>query len=454
MIVYSLFYKEMKIKTTKYKNSQSNKKDNRLTIGIVIELPDKRQLNTSAIVQLHPFDFFAGKSPDIAFSLLYLSSIVYAIDRSVDRSIYSVDGWSREFDVDIALPGFEAFHSIEDRINSMLSFLTGDYWNCHFLADAVVGYLHYKPVKYLDGITQVNLFSGGMDSLIGAIDYMSAHVDGKLFLASHYDGDMSGPKSDQEKVRKSFESKYRGRYCYLNAVRIGSAESKELSCRSRSLMFLSIAVVVVSYAKCCVVVPENGSVSLNFPLSPSRRASCSTRTTHPVFLKMFCEIIASLGLSVNIINPYEKKTKGDMVRECADKSYLLEVLSKSNSCGKRSKRMFQYDNRNASHCGRCMPCMYRRAALVGECDSTTYGNKLITIFNKSGGDVSSDVYAMLNFLKKDLAKDQIRRELRIAGMGGFPDLDDYVDLVERTRDELKSMIVADNNMTILRYMGW
>jgi hypothetical protein len=98
--------------------------------------------------------------------------------------------------------------------------------------------------------------------------------------------------------------------------------------------------------------------------------------------------------------------------------------------------------------------MYRRAALVGECDSTTYGNKLITIFNKSGGDVSSDVYAMLNFLKKDLAKDQIRRELRIAGMGGFPDLDDYVDLVERTRDELKSMIVADNNMTILRYMGW
>ena len=61
---------------------------------------------------------------------------------------------------------------------------------------------------------------------------------------------------------------------------------------------------------------------------------------------------------------------------------------------------------------------------------------------------------MLNFLKKDLAKEQIRRELRVAGMGGFPDLDEYIALVERTRAELKSMIIADNNRMILNYMGW
>lgn len=39
-------------------------------------------------------------------------------------------------------------------------------------------------------------------------------------------------------------------------------------------------------------------------------------------------------------------------------------------------------------------------------------------------------------------------------MTGFDDLDEYVDLVVRTRAELAAMIHADNNRTILRYMGW
>ena len=42
----------------------------------------------------------------------------------------------------------------------------------------------------------------------------------------------------------------------------------------------------------------------------------------------------------------------------------------------------------------------------------------------------------------------------IGGMGGFDDLDDYVDLVVRTRSELSAMIIEDNNPTILRYMNW
>ena len=444
----------MKIKTTIYNTSRPNKKSNQLEIGIVIELPTASQLNTSAIVQLCPLDYLADKSPAEAFGLLYLSAIVYAIDRSIDRNVYSIDGWSRVFDVDISLPGYGAFRPVEGEINAMLSFLTGDYWNCHFVGDATVRYLKCKPSTYLDGITQVNLFSGGMDSLIGAIDYMTTHPDGKLFMASHYDGGMPGPKSDQERLKKHFRTRYCGHYCDIGAIRIESKVSKELSCRSRSLMFLSIAIVVASYANCGVVVPENGSVSLNYPLSSSRRASCSTRTTHPVFLKMFRDVIAALGLTVDVINPYEKKTKGEMVKECKDKKNLLDLVALSNSCGKRSKHQYYYDNSRASHCGRCMPCIYRKAALVGEHDPTTYGNKLITLFKKKLGGVAADIYAMLNFLKKDLAKEQIRRELRVAGMGGFPDLDEYVALVERTRAELKSMIIADNNRMILNYMGW
>ena len=447
----------MKIKVTRYTSPQE-KRSNRLTIDIGIELPDGGCLNTSAKMQLYPLNFFSAKSVCVAFGMLYLSAIVYAIDRSVNRAAYSIDGWSREFDVDVVLPGYERFHAIEESINEMLSFLTGDYWTCHFVGDVTVRYLNYAPSTYLDGISQVNLFSGGMDSLIGAIDYMASHPQGKLFLASHYDSYMPGPLSDQQRLIKLLLTKYTRKFCPLpgrkTAVNIDPGLSAELSCRSRSLMFLSIALVVASYADCEIVVPENGSVSLNYPLSKSRRASCSTRTTHPLFLKTFRDIIAKLGLKVGVINPYEKMTKGEMVQACADKDYLMSIVAMSNSCGKRSKHQYNYDYRNASHCGRCMPCMYRKAALIGEHDATSYGNKLVTLFGKKGRGVSQDVFAMLDFLKRDISTEEIRRELRVAGMSGFPDLDDYVNLVARTRSELKAMVIAESSRILLNYMGW
>ena len=447
----------MKIRAARYM-SRLNNRFNQLTIDIGIELPNGGSLNTSAKVQLYPLSFLVGRSPDEAFGMLYLSSIVYAIDRSVDRAAYSIDGWSRVFDVDVMLPGYERFHAIEESINAMLSFLTGDYWTVHFVESASVQYLAYIPSTYFDDITQVSLFSGGLDSLIGAIDYLHRHPQGKLFLASHYDSFMPGPLSDQDRLTQLLKAKYGHRFCRLPAknpaVNIEPGLSAELSCRSRSFMFLAIALVVASYAGCDIVVPENGSVSLNYPLSRSRRASCSTRTTHPLFLRMFRDIIAKLGLRQGVINPYEKMTKGEMVRSCADKNYLLRIVASSNSCGKRSKHQYNYDDRKASHCGRCMPCMYRKAALIGENDTTSYGNRLVTLFNKGRVGVSQDVFAMLDFLKRDILPEEIRRELRIAGMSSFSDLNDYVNLVVRTRDELKAMVVAESNRVMLDYMGW
>lgn len=444
----------MKIKVETYRTCRKNKYDTRLTIPIAIDDTKGNVFNTTAVVQMNPIAYFWGKVPSVTYSLLYLSAIVYAIDRGVERHRYSIDGWSRELEVEICLPEFEQFHPIEEQINEMLSFLTGDYWTCHFVGTAQVTYGKYENTDRYEGITQVNLFSGGMDSLIGAVDYMTEHPDGKLFLASHYDSRMPGPLSDQRTLKRCFSRKYPGLYCSMDAVSITPGKSIELSCRSRSLMFLSIALVVANYADCMIVVPENGSVSLNYPLSVSRRASCSTRTTHPVFLKQYRGVLRSLGLATEVVNPYEKMTKGEMVQHCADKDYLLSIVGNSNSCGKRNKHQHMFDNNYATHCGHCMPCMYRKASMIGEQDLTTYGNRFVTLFRKRGDKVAEDFFAMLNFLKTDITRDNIKSELRIAGMGSFDDLDEYVDLVVRTRAELSAMIRADNNSPVLRYMGW
>lgn len=444
----------MKISVSTYKTEKFSKRDYRLTIGLNIDTFKSGIIDTSAVIQLFPIAYFHGKIAEEAYGLLFLSAIAYAIDRSVDRHIYSIDGWSRELDVDIVIPAHEHFIERQDEINRMLSFLTGDYWNCKFISSANVKYPKFKTHADYDNIKQVNLFSGGLDSLIGAIDYLATNSDEYLYLSSQYDRFMGGPKNDQKKVGQVLIDKYKNSIKYRDSVLIAPKLSVEMSCRSRSFMFFALATIVATYANCDVVVPENGSVSLNYPLSPSRRASCSTRTTHPLFIMRYQNLINALGLNIRIYNPYELQTKGEMVRQCADKDFLLQVIAQSNSCGKRNMHQQMYDNRNATHCAHCMPCMYRKAALVGELDPTSYGNRLETIFKMRKFAVSNDFFAMLDFLKSDLSQENIKKELYIAGMSGFSNINQYVDLVIRTRKELKNMLRAENSQLINQYMGW
>lgn len=443
----------MKIKTTTYTLRNYSKKDIRLNIGLSLK-NDSEEFNSSVDIQLYPIAYFHGRIPEEAFSLMLLSAIVYSIDRSVNRHNYSIDGWTREFDVDISLPAYSKFQQFKTNIEQMLSFLTGDYWNFNFVEDVVIKYPHFKPNTYYDNITQVNLFSGGLDSLIGAIDYVANNSNGKLYLSSHYDSYMTGPKTDQTRVRKELIKEYTSTIVYREGVCITPGVSEETSCRSRSFVFIALANIVASYANCDVVIPENGSVSLNFPLSPSRRAACSTRTTHPIFLYQLQTLLFKLGLSTKVYNPYEFKTKGEMVMDCANMELLCKILPLSNSCGKRNMHQHMYDDSQATHCAHCMPCMYRKAATIGITDSTSYGNKLQTIFLKKSDAVSNDFYAMLDFLKRDFTRDEIKRELHVAGMAGFRDLDSYVDLVIRTRVELSNMLRNENSILINKYMGW
>ena len=220
-------------------------------------------------------------------------------------------------------------------------------------------------------------------------------------------------------------------------------------------MFLAIAILVAAYKSNKVVIPENGPVSLNFPLSPSRRAACSTRTTHPIFIQMMRDLLSCWEIPVEINNPYEFKTKGEMVRECRNLNYLLRIVSLSNSCGKRGEHQLMIDNPYATHCGRCMPCMYRKAALVGYDDPTSYGFTMQTLFQQPRNHkINNDFYAMLNYLRTDLSDEKISKELEIMGLRkGNLHFSDYVDLVKRTRVELKNLLRNEATDDILTYAG-
>lgn len=112
----------------------------------------------------------------------------------------------------------------------------------------------------------------------------------------------------------------------------------ESTFRSRSLLFFAAGIYIANKIspQCQLIVPENGTISINIPLDSGRRSSCSTRTTHPTFIKRIQEALYTIGISNSIYNPYRLKSKADMVLECCQdtskKAILKSLVDLSCSC--------------------------------------------------------------------------------------------------------------------------
>lgn len=158
-----------------------------------------------------------------------------------------------------------------------------------------------------------------------------------------------------------------------------------------------------------------------------------------------------LSIPTDIRNPYEFQTKGEMVNACKDQTNLSQLVALSNSCGKRGHRA-HWTIPGASHCGVCMPCIYRRASLLKIGDGTTYGNtinSLAPFLSKK----SQDVGACLDYLNNPITKEEIKQELIVNGVKNLSKLNQYVDVVWRTRLELKQWVKKEGNSTIKSKAG-
>lgn len=392
-----------------------------------------------------------------AVDFLLLSFCIYGVDRLVPRRRYSVDGWSRELEVHIPVVKLQKWNQVKDKISALLSFLTGDYWQITFYKNTMDLFPKTEGLEkqYEQDFSQVNLFSGGLDSLIGAIDLMESQKKPALFI-SHYDPNMHGPKKDQNELAPEMVKKYGNRFVYIPSVKVFLRKDHregETTSRSRSIVFIGLANLFADALGINICVPENGTVSVNYPLSPSRRGACSTRTTHPTFIGMLSDVFNQIGLSPKIFNPYSFKTKGQMVKDCKNIPFLEQLLNKSNSCGKRGHRAHWDKPRivNANHCGICMPCIYRRSALKGQQDNTPYGNDINNlVFTTKKGQ---DVCALLEFIKSNVSNKGIKFELISNGLKDIDHLTDYVDLVVRSRKELVDWVKKSGNIAVKRKAG-
>ncbi|MCQ1779417.1 hypothetical protein NOJ05_19600 [Neorhizobium galegae] len=300
---------------------------------------------------------WAGRSPStMAWDFTALALGVVGADRLVNRAAISPDGWTREIELTVGVSDPHRWHALSEKIAAMLSFLTGDFWKLTF----VEGGYHPAPPKKNAGArpeTCVALLSGGLDSLIGAIDMETRGKDVPVYVSNRVRGDVA--KQEKFAARTGAAQ----RLLSLNADPRTSGVAAEISQRPRSIVFIAFGVLAATLLDKYVMgetvdlhTPENGFISLNVPLTTMRRGSLSTRTTHPKFIEMVQDLFNELGLNVRLSNKYQFKTKGMMMVDCEEQDLLSELAPGSMSCGRAG--------RSYTHCGRCLPCMVRRGAFL------------------------------------------------------------------------------------------
>lgn len=392
---------------------------------------------------------------------LFMASVFYATDKFIGRKS-TEDRWTR--DIKLRMPVYELmkWQSMKEDLDKCMSFLTGDIWNIEF-------YLNtsplYKPIERRRPPRRVQphvqgdivcLFSGGLDSLVGALDWLESNPEKNILLVGHYDGQVSGPKADQSNLFGHLKPQYTNRIDSLQ-IRAGQNPSgKETTFRSRSILFLAIGIYAAASIgeETPLMIPENGTIALNVPLTPSRRGTCSTRTAHPNYLRMLGHVLQSVGISNPIINPLGMKTKGEAVSQCKNQQILRNAIPDSVSCGKSGHKS-SWIRRDAKGCGRCVPCIFRRASLhVVNADTESYGidicsDELDLNTNKTS---TNDFRAVLAFVGHNYSEEEIKRILLSSGLS-IDEVDEYSDLVVRAMGEVKKLISDKGTTNIKRLIG-
>lgn len=305
---------------------------------------------------------------EIGVDVLVLAAHVHAADTRISRSRESQDGWTREIRLIVPVSDPDRWSTLTTILVRMLNFLTGDRWSLEFRA---------RPRRYARVATvpprlvavpfdSVALFSGGLDSLIGAIDSLEAGLS-PLLISHAGEGATSNAQSV---IFDALREHYQGRL--LDRLRVWMAfpnglvrgSRGENTTRGRSFLFFALGVFAGSGFDTGfnLRVPENGLIAVNVPLDPLRLGALSTRTTHPFYLARWNDALRGLGLNGRIENPYWDRTKGEMVAACANGTLLRRLAPASVSCSSPTKGRWQ--GFGTQHCGYCLPCLIRRAALM------------------------------------------------------------------------------------------
>ena len=307
--------------------------------------------------------------PDRYLDLLEIAAYVFAADRLTPRgpkTAVEYQSWSRSLHFVVKVRDYEFWRQprVGEALGAVLRFATGDK-DYRFTFQAG----HTTPPTSLfdreqfsleqDGELSILLFSGGLDSLAGAVQRLeqtSEHV----CLVSHLS--QVGTIRTQRGLASALQRDYRGRVSpYQFKTHLQGIRSKEETQRSRPFLYGSIAfALATAFGRDRFYICENGVTSLNFARRDDLINARASRTTHPQTIGLLAYLFSIITEKpFTLETPFLWHTKSDVVEYLKD-SGRGRLIPSSVSCSHTYN-----SGPNATHCGECFQCLDRRIGVYG-----------------------------------------------------------------------------------------
>jgi 7-cyano-7-deazaguanine synthase in queuosine biosynthesis len=354
-----------------------------------------------------------------ARDLVDLAATVYIADESEARP----DEWSRSFECVIPVQDPAVWSGAAETLRQTLRKLSGDSFAFDWPARSALPRQRRHRMRLPKGFDTICLFSGGIDSLMGSHQLLKAGR--KVILVGHQSEPetCSAQRVLAMELRKLFPGQVTLVQCRAARTRRENPRNPlpdkcEETHRPRSFLFLSLAAAVASATGITeIVMPENGLIALNPPLQASRLGTLSTRTAHPVFVCGFADWLGELGVFAGTLrNPFLYESKTDMLAKLDPA--LVPLLLRSVSCSRPSR----FKDKGVRHCGYCVPCLYRRAAMMetGLDRPKEYAFDAFKMFPRLSNRKQADLHGLVAFAKRIVAGSEAEREMMVLGHGYFP----------------------------------
>lgn len=327
--------------------------------------------------------------PSIAWDMLEIGMYVYSADQTVKRGGDAGRGdgkdWYRNFvfEIPVRNPGLWARPAVKDALAETLGFLSDDHYEFTFreLTREIPhdSYFDFDEGQPWFDADEVLLFSGGLDSLAGAIEEV-VNLKKKVVLVGHRP--VAKISKRQRDLLKHLTDRVRAHGRFLHVPVWGNKDkglTRDTNQRTRSFLYTMLGATVAFMHKIDRIrFYENGIVSINLPFSAQLVGALASRSTHPKVLHCLSKLLTNLlGREITVENPFLWKTKSDIV-EIINKAGLVELIQISNSCA--SVRTTDILN---THCGVCSQCIER---------------KLATLYNKISDNDPAEMYKTELFL--------------------------------------------------------
>ncbi len=322
-------------------------------------------------LEISPFASLAGRQLNSSeIDWLRFALMVYAADRLSPRKLRGAndyDHWSRSIRLAVSVSSPATWLARKDDLKETLDFLTGDSWHLEFCQRSYcLTEEQQRHSPFLSGTEGPTLlFSGGLDSLSGAVDLFQRQ-NAEVLLVSGYTHNRL--KADQEllvaAMRRDLSCLAGHLTCEFGFTSENEKkkQERESTQRTRGWMHVALGILGASIRSGGVLhLYENGIGAFNLSTEISQIPGQNSRSVHPLFLSRVAAIAGNiLEKEIVIIQPAVFETKGELLQRVFKSEKEQNLIEQSLSC----ERYPNYLHKK-NQCGICPSCLVRRAGLRG-----------------------------------------------------------------------------------------